>query len=75
MHYKVKETCNIKGVTYQAGQIIIEGDAPRDLLLPGIIAGTIEQIGVIDTSPPVPPVPPVIPEPTPETPTDGDDDQ
>lgn len=66
MHYKVKNRCNVKGVTYNAGDIILEGDMPRSVLLDAIIAKDIEQIGEIDTSPYVPPPPPVVPDPTPE---------
>lgn len=65
MHYKVHERCEHRGVHFMKDQIIIEGDMPRDFLLPLIIQGTVEQFGEIDPSPYVAPPPPVIPKPTP----------
>jgi hypothetical protein len=71
VHYNVKKKCKVRGVTYNEGDVILEGDMPRSALLPAIIAKDIEQIGEIDNSPYVAPPPPVIPDPTPETPEDN----
>jgi hypothetical protein len=68
VHYKVKNKCHVRGVNYVPGDIICEGDMPRDVLLPAIIQKDIEQIGEIDNSPYVEPPPPVVPAPTPEFP-------
>lgn len=72
MHYLVHKRCNVSHATLLPGQMILEGDMPRDALLPALAAGDVQQFGEIDTSPYVAPPTPVIPAPTPlDQPTEG----
>lgn len=50
MHYIVHERCSINHATLLKGQVIIEGDMPRDALKQLIAAGKVEVVE--DTSPP-----------------------
>ena len=65
MHYKVRENCRLGHAEFFKDQIILEGDMPRDALLPLITEGKVEQFGEIDPTPYVAPPPPVVPKPTP----------